>query len=403
MWRRCWGCDLFVLLMDGCLDLGSSNSWLLIKGNHSRSRLMPFREITQSPQGFVGVGVDLTEVCNRKCPTCFAANTPQNMSWYTFCRIVDEAYLCSFPELYILGGEPTLHPRIIDMLNYAKDKFKLVILVSNMDRLADLAFCKLVEATGVVIAGQRHVVGVSQNEREIETLLTGGNHLYTSHKAWENVKSVFSPDRVVVQCCITEPVVSSGSLFDVFRWARRSGYEPVMEMTKEGSMFKRANPLDVDSQTVLSVLKEFQRIDRDEFGLSGAEYLTPQAYGKTCHMQETSIHFRVNGSSIPCVGFQGLTYGDISLSSLEEIMVHPLRQLIANPKEWIYGYCRESCFLFDVCTGGCRGSAFDMSGCYRASFMYCPHVPSHLSLVDMIPQTCEGCPLEGHPSCNPCR
>lgn len=364
---------------------------------------MPFRTDTANCD-LVGVGIDFTEVCNRRCPTCFAAHTPRHMERKTFQRIINEAVQLGFKELYILGGEPTIHPLILECLRYTEGKFGLVILVTNMDRLEDRYFCQAVEKTGVVIAGQRHTLGTSKESHQQERLLTGGNHLASSHQAWENVATLFPADRVCVQCCITQPVVASGDIFKVFQWCRRMGYEPVMEFTKEGGDFKRGCTLDISPEEMDSVLKEFQRIDREEFGLCGAELLSPQAYGKTCHMQENSIHFRVDGEVIPCVGFPGLSYGNIMETGLAQIIAYPLRSHIRDPYTWIYGYCRDQCLHFAKCTGGCRGSSFDMSGCYRASFYYCPHVPrQQLTLADMIPPTCAGCPLEGNPTCHPRR
>lgn len=364
---------------------------------------MPFRSETAESQ-LVGIGVDLTEVCNRHCPTCFAASTPRQMSRDMFRRIVDEGARTGFGEFYILGGEPTLYPEIIDLLGYAHSKFGLVILVTNMDRLANIDFCRDVESTGVVIAGQRHSVSISPEVRLMERLLAGGDHLGSSTRAWANVAKIFPANRVCVQCCITRPVVDSGSIYEVFRFCRRHGYEPVMEFTKEGGRFKRGGELDVSPAEMMGVLSEFQRIDREEFGLPGAELLGPQAYGKTCHMQENSIHFRVDGEAITCVGHPAMGYGNIMASALDEILAHPLRHHFANPADWIYGYCREECPHFASCAGGCRGSSFDISGCYRASFYYCPHIPrDRLTLKDMIPPSCDSCPLNGHPSCRPRR
>lgn len=364
---------------------------------------MPFRELSSNEKGLVGVGVDITEFCNRNCPTCFAHHSPRNMDFVTFKKIVDEAAHLGFTEFYILGGEPSFHPEIIEFLKYAQGKFSLVILVTNMDRMSNSDFCRAVFETGVVIAGQRHTLGSDDCAQELELILAGGNHLSTSYQGWKNAEEIFPSERVCVQCCITKPVVESGSIFDVFRWCRRNNYEPVMEFTKEGSGFLRECALDISPAEMQAVLEEFRRIDQEEFSLEGAKLLGPQAYGKTCHMVETSIHFKVDGTSIPCVGHQEISYGHIE-SGLEKILQHPLRQVIKNPYEWIYGYCRDECVHFERCTGGCRGSAFDMSGCPRASFYYCPHIPrERLSLVDMIPPTCKGCPLEKHSVCNPKR
>lgn len=365
---------------------------------------MPFRELSLNDQGFVGIGLDITDRCNRRCRTCFATLDSHDMSSQVFKKIVDEAEAFGFPEFYILGGEPCIRKDILEILAYVSGKFKVVILVTNADYLADERLCRLISQAGVVIAAQRHSITDTSENRSMENYLSGGDHFDSSNAGWQNIEKYFSPSRICVQCCITRPVVDSGNIFEVFRWARRKGYEPVMEFTKEGGFFKRDCDMDVSPEIIESVLAEFQRIDRQEFGLPGADLLSPQAYDKTCHMQENSIHFRVDGEVIPCVGFPGLSYGNIMDLSLKEILDNPIRQHIRNPKSWIYGYCKDECPHFEQCTGGCRGSAFDMTGCYRASFYYCPHIPrSRLKLADMIPSSCTGCPLEGNPTCNPRR
>lgn len=364
---------------------------------------MPFRELNSNEQGLIGVGLDITEKCNRRCPTCFARHSPQDMSVHVFEEIVTQAAELRFTELYILGGEPGLRRDLISLINRAVGKINTIILVTNVDFLANEETCRKIAETGVVVAGQRHTIKNDAESHEIERILTGDGHFETSLSGWKNISKYFPPERVCVQCCITRPVVESGSIFEVFRWVRQMGYEPVMEFTKEGGGFKRGCNMDISSQEMMTVLEEFQRIDREEFGLPGAKLLSPQAYGKTCHMLETSIHFLVDGTAIPCVGHHDISYGHILNDGIKSILEHPLRQAIMNPEKWIYGYCRDECPHFEKCTGGCRGSSLDMTGCPRASFYYCPHIPEELALQDMIPPNCAGCPLEGHPACQPKR
>ncbi|MEI7891683.1 MAG: hypothetical protein WCI05_01245, partial [Myxococcales bacterium] len=99
------------------------------------------------------------------------------------------------------------------------------------------------------------------------------------------VTTVTLPPRIA--SAAAAPVMSTRCV----RPTPKTGYEPVMEFTKEGSAFKRHCQYDVSPEEMMKVLLELQRIDREEFGLVGAELLSPQAYGKTCHMQETSVHF----------------------------------------------------------------------------------------------------------------
>lgn len=365
---------------------------------------MSFRELVSSKGDLVGIGIDITQKCNRSCPTCYVHCDFKNMHFELFRKIIDEGVILGFNELYLLGGEPTLHPEILEFLEYAKNKFQLVILVTNMDRLSDKEFCQSIYDAGVVISGQRHTIADDHKAREMDAILSGGYHLDTSHQAWKNVESIFSPERVCVQCCITKPVVESGSIFEVFRWARHNGYDPVMEFTKDGNSFARGCQLDVSPLFLKETLEKFREIDQMEFGLSGATFLSPQAYGKTCHLIENSMHFLVDGTAIPCVGHQNISYGNIESMSLKELTLSPLRNIMRNSKEWVHGFCRDECAYFDACTAGCRGYAFGSTGCARASFYNCPNMPwERFSLADMIPSSCFGCALENYNVCNPKR
>ncbi|MFH1551555.1 MAG: SPASM domain-containing protein [bacterium] len=365
---------------------------------------MPFRETRHNKEGLVGIGIDITERCSWDCPICFAVKTPRDMDFEVYQQIVDQGAILDFPELYILGGEPGMRSDILDILKHGTKKFPLVFFVTNMEIMAKEVMCQQIAEMGVIVAGQRHTMSDNEKSRQTECLLTGGDHLASNHAGWKNVEKYFPSDHICVQCCITQPVVKSGSIFEVFKWARANGYETVMEFTKEGQRFKRGCSLDVSPTEMIKTLEEFQRIEREELNLPGAKLLSPQTYDKTCHMQESSIHFQVTGQAIPCVGFPGLSYGNIMTSSLRQILDHPLREHVKNPKNWIYGYCSQECSYFEQCTGGCRGSAFDITGCYRSSFYYCPHIPhDKLNISDMIPRTCEGCPLEGNLTCNPKR
>lgn len=68
--------------------------------------------------------IEPTNYCNMTCQMCLqrAMTRPKGyMEWETFCKIVDE---CSAQNTYSFSlymlGEPLLHPKIRDMINYAK-------------------------------------------------------------------------------------------------------------------------------------------------------------------------------------------------------------------------------------------------------------------------------------------
>jgi hypothetical protein len=86
--------------------------------------------------------VEINDVCNLTCPVCFAESSPQrtrHLSLETIEGMFD-ALVASEGEpdlVQISGGEPTLHPRILDVIRLAKSKpIRHVMINTNGIRIA---------------------------------------------------------------------------------------------------------------------------------------------------------------------------------------------------------------------------------------------------------------------------
>ena len=88
--------------------------------------------------------------CNLACDYCVVASSPRarrrELSVERFRGLVDEALDEGFGELYVTGGEPFVHPGMVEMLAYASDRLPTVVLTNAMlftgrrrDELAGLA------------------------------------------------------------------------------------------------------------------------------------------------------------------------------------------------------------------------------------------------------------------------
>lgn len=79
--------------------------------------------------------VEITSKCNMKCPVCFANSSPQADHFETDViktRIGKLLEIAGPIPLQISGGEPTLHPKLGDIISYASGKgFKNIELVTN--------------------------------------------------------------------------------------------------------------------------------------------------------------------------------------------------------------------------------------------------------------------------------
>jgi uncharacterized radical SAM superfamily Fe-S cluster-containing enzyme len=86
--------------------------------------------------------IEITNRCNLKCPTCYANSDEGEFLSLSKIEKMMDFYMQSEDNqaeiLQISGGEPTLHPEIIDILKLARDKnFKYIMLNTNGLRLAE--------------------------------------------------------------------------------------------------------------------------------------------------------------------------------------------------------------------------------------------------------------------------
>lgn len=90
--------------------------------------------------------LEITSSCNLTCPLCYAASAPGGVHVpYDDCvRAIDRLVECEGrPEiLQLSGGEPTIHPRFLDVFRYACEQpIDIVMINTNGVRLArDAAF-----------------------------------------------------------------------------------------------------------------------------------------------------------------------------------------------------------------------------------------------------------------------
>jgi uncharacterized radical SAM superfamily Fe-S cluster-containing enzyme len=87
--------------------------------------------------------IEITERCNLSCPTCFAGSSPLHssmMSLEKFTRQVDqllEGGKSSSDMIQLSGGEPTIHPQFIEMIDVLFERgFHQVCINSNGIKLA---------------------------------------------------------------------------------------------------------------------------------------------------------------------------------------------------------------------------------------------------------------------------
>ena len=97
--------------------------------------------------------LEITQRCNLTCPTCYADSSPERdetMSMERFRELVDSLVARGKGDadlIQLSGGEPTIHPQLLDMIAYALERgVKQVYINTNGIRLAQRSFAEALAA-----------------------------------------------------------------------------------------------------------------------------------------------------------------------------------------------------------------------------------------------------------------
>jgi len=87
------------------------------------------------------VWLEITAKCNLFCTHCYADSGPQgelygNMTYDDWTQVIDEAAELGCRRLQFIGGEPTMHPRLDDLVDHANHRgFEFIEVFTNATRL----------------------------------------------------------------------------------------------------------------------------------------------------------------------------------------------------------------------------------------------------------------------------
>lgn len=99
--------------------------------------------------------VEITDHCNLRCPTCYAASGPERLTHRSLAEVIAmlDAVVASEGEadvVQISGGEPTLHPQFFEIMDAARARpIKHLMVNTNGIRIAqDAAFAQRLASYG---------------------------------------------------------------------------------------------------------------------------------------------------------------------------------------------------------------------------------------------------------------
>ena len=133
------------------------------------------------------VAIDVTNLCNQRCPICLAYVDAMGFSYHPPLEYFDKIFKHfqendPRPNICFFGGEPTVHRDFLDIVRLARSYGFQVQIFTNGIKLADRNYCRELCSLGVQLN-----FGFDGTRPEIYRTLRGDNSMAAKKKALENV------------------------------------------------------------------------------------------------------------------------------------------------------------------------------------------------------------------------
>lgn len=121
--------------------------------------------------------IQITRECNQKCIICSNPPTGMIISLQKAKRAIDELKNDGNTGVIITGGEPTVYPRLADLISYANQKAISVRIITNGQKMAQKSFVSKLKRAGLEHAHMslyscrsKVQAAISQNDKSLENI-----------------------------------------------------------------------------------------------------------------------------------------------------------------------------------------------------------------------------------------
>lgn len=322
--------------------------------------------------------MEFSRGCNYRCPYCYIGEATVSRDELTIDetkRVIDEAAALGAKKIVILGGEPLLYNKIIEIIDY----------INSLDMGAEIftngSLLNKTMAAELASRNTRVVIKINSLNPEIQDELTGIKD--SLNIALNSIKTLQEAGFDSAERLGGSSIISSANLagiVELYSYLRSHQITPYFEViTPQGRVLDNAH-LMIEQNELKSVFEEMAEIDRN----LGIDW-KPQVplVGSKCLRHWYSALISSTGVVYPCVGVT-IKIGHIRDQSLENIIkssgvikkLKQYRDLVKQP-------C-QNCTQSELCYG-CRGTAYQLTGDFLAADPTCWHYSKALSNLKVLP------------------
>lgn len=324
----------------------------------------------------------LTQRCNLACRHCIRDNTTSfEMDTKLAMQCIDKLPSSLAKNTLVLtGGEPTLHPDFMLLLRYALERFDEVILTSN-------GISSLYEQPEVWLhlqaAGLRIQFSIDGDENSHDRLRGAGSWRRT-------MKHLISLSRagvvMWVSTVVTQENIESIPILreELHRHRIQKWHVSPVQPFGCGANFCAPSIQDWNAfvEKMLDTccmrlgirrLYDFNQLEgmSDERIAEISRSLTQKMSSRNCGSGTTKIYIYPDFSVYGCTCLSSIPFGNLSQSSLEEILDSMQAQYIRRYRVDNTSPCQK-CRYLPLCNGGCIGMSLHKTGRLGMGDIRCP-------------------------------
>ena len=296
----------------------------------------------------------LTYHCQNDCPHCYVGRPREfpEMSTEQWKRVIDRCWELGIPHLTFTGGEATLRPDLVELIQHAEDVGLITGLQTNGRKLRDRAYLDQLLLAGldhVQITLESHdpavhdrMVGVEGAWQEtvegIKTVVAADIYMMTNTTmTTENVGSI--EETIAFAASLGVPtfgcnsLIYSGAAVAVGNGIPEGELSPILERVKQAAY---------DHQMRLIWYTPTQYCELDPVGM--------ELGIKGCTAARYNMCVEPNGDVIPCQSYY-VALGNILADPWEAIWDHELARYLRN-RDFMMEKCHD-CPDQILCGGGC--------------------------------------------------
>lgn len=299
--------------------------------------------------------LDTNYNCNLKCAYCYSYSDEKVKSPATpleeVKNIINQACELGLRSIvYLGGGEPTLYPDFIKLVEYMAGKEVTPVIFTN-GMLVDKFIARNLYDLGA------SVIVKFDGFEETQEKLTGEGSYKLIHSGLERLieagfaeKSSDNYTRLGLAPCLCS--VNYNEIPEIWRFARKNNIFPDIE--KATVVGNATQDLSVTFEQVCKLTNELMEIDKNEFGLSW-ELPYSSIIGHSCYIYLSGIHVTAHQEVAVCPEMPPVA--SLKEKTLAQIINSEPFTKTRYIEKNIEGECSKCDYLMK-CFGGCRSKAY---------------------------------------------